>query len=558
EDSPRGLSFNASKLIPTDWARHIRYDDRLASGQDIAFYGGLYATYDFVFGMVPATFDAVYHRSLSDDSQSRRQPDFEFAVQERLAVIESLAERLPHAPNEKRPVLNSLMRAQALFIRRFLDENPESRRTVNKAVFERSIPSFPWDVLTTGAATTLVVSVCFPPYSDASAVTVAKRINESGNVVDVLCCDMSEVRGIDLSLELLVLGLVGSAIEVTSDVSFSNWSNIRQFVSEGVELAETLDAWPYEQLYSRAMWPASHILAAAIKLRRPSTHWVAEFSDPLSRDVGGRPRPGTLPDDQFVDQLLASASNACGIELPVASSVFALAELLPYALADEVVFTNGAQMRYMLSYCPSDELTQLVEEKATIAPHPVPSDELYRLVKAVGPDHGDKVALGYFGSFYENRSLQDLLLALSTVPDEVRRGVALDVYTAQGDQLEQVITDRALGDIVSVRSTVGYLEFLNLTTQYDCLVVEDAVTSQTHQENPYLPSKWSDYRGSGTAVWAFTEPGSTLSGLSPQYQTHLGDTTAAVATLTELVDHSARSERDLATAADATPNEPGH
>jgi hypothetical protein len=205
-------------------------------------------------------------------------------------------------------------------------------------------------------------------------------------------------------------------------------------------------------------------------------------------------------------------------------------------------------MRYMLSYCPSDELARLVESKAVIAPHPIPTEELYRLVTAEAPDWGYRATLAYFGSFYENRSLLDLLLALSAIPEPLRRLVALDVYTDQNERLHQVIMDQALGDTVKVRPTVGYLQFLNLTTKYDCLVVEDAITSQTHPENPYLPSKWSDYRGSGTAVWAFTEPNSTLSSLAPEYETHLGDTMGAVATLTELVDRFAGPKRDRAAA----------
>ena len=48
---------------------------------------------------------------------------------------------------------------------------------------------------------------------------------------------------------------------------------------------------------------------------------------------------------------------------------------------------------------------------------------------------------------------------------------------------------------------VRYLEFLNLTTKFDCLIVNDAATGASHARNPYLPSKWADYRGAGTPVW---------------------------------------------------------
>lgn len=45
----------------------------------------------------------------------------------------------------------------------------------------------------------------------------------------------------------------------------------------------------------------------------------------------------------------------------------------------------------------------------------------------------------------------------------------------------------------------------------DVLLVNDAVTPPGGTVNPFLPSKWSDYRGSSTPVWAIVEEGSSLS-----------------------------------------------
>ena len=67
------------------------------------------------------------------------------------------------------------------------------------------------------------------------------------------------------------------------------------------------------------------------------------------------------------------------------------------------------------------------------------------------------------------------------------------------------------------------LEFLNLTTQFDVLVVNDAATTAHHEVNPYLPSKVADYRGSGTPVWAICEPGSVLATLDFEHRSDLGD-----------------------------------
>lgn len=536
EDCPRGLSFNASKLIPTDWARAVLYDIRLSSGQDIAFYAGIYGRYDFDFAVVPAHLESTYYRALSESSQSRRDLSFDFAIRERLDVLESLARSLARARLSKHRLITSLMRSQALFMRRYLDAHPEDRYAVNTAVRARSVEPFPWDVLTRGAAKTLVTSVCFPPFSDASAVTVAKRIVESGDVVDAVSADMSQYRQRDSTLDLLVSGLVGSRMTVLSRIGFSDWTSAREFCLEGWRRLEqhVRRRWPYETLYSRAMWPASHVLAALIKLRRPETRWVAEFSDPLSRTVEGAIRLGPFEPDELTEELMAGASRAAGRKLLEPTTVFDLAETLPFALADELVFTNQHQMDYMLGYSPA--LAELARSKAVVRPHPVPLPEFYRLADTEGPVASDRVRLAYFGGFYANRSLTEVFAALSRLPLKRRRRFTFDLFTDDRQSLEKVISEMSLFDVVSIRTPVPYLTFLHLTTSYDCLVVNDASTASTHTGNPYLPSKWSDYRGSGTAVWAIVEPGSTMAALPAEYSSPLGDAEKAAQVLESLLD----------------------
>ena len=80
------------------------------------------------------------------------------------------------------------------------------------------------------------------------------------------------------------------------------------------------------------------------------------------------------------------------------------------------------------------------------------------------------------------------------------------------------------------------LEFLNLTTRFDVLVVNDAETTAHHRVNPYLPSKLADYVGSGTPVWAICEDGSELSEMEGiAYKSRLGDIDATLACLRRLL-----------------------
>ena len=65
--------------------------------------------------------------------------------------------------------------------------------------------------------------------------------------------------------------------------------------------------------------------------------------------------------------------------------------------------------------------------------------------------------------------------------------------------------------------------------------MNDASTSGTHEFNPYLPSKLSDYVGSGTRVWGLVEAGSPLSGEALDFASPIGDVSAARAVLTRMV-----------------------
>ena len=63
----------------------------------------------------------------------------------------------------------------------------------------------------------------------------------------------------------------------------------------------------------------------------------------------------------------------------------------------------------------------------------------------------------------------------------------------------------------------------------------DARVAEIHGINPYLPSKYSDYLGSGSKIWAITEAGSMLSEMPVDAQTHLGDIDGARNILLEMV-----------------------
>src|SRR5690606_8881407 len=104
-----------------------------------------------------------------------------------------------------------------------------------------------------------------------------------------------------------------------------------------------------------------------------------------------------------------------------------------------------------------------------------------------------------------------LLDALAGLPRGLRDRLLVHVFTSKVDELAESVGDAGLADVVRVNPYVPYLEFLNLADRMDVLLVNDAVTPPGGTVNPFLPSKWSDYRGSSTPVWAIVEEGSSLS-----------------------------------------------
>lgn len=382
-------------------------------------------------------------------------------------------------------------------------------------------------VTATPPARRLVASYCFPPYSDTAAIVAAKRVAEHGEPVDVVFNAMDAIRTRDSGLVRLCGGLVRRWAAVPSRTAFSSWSSIGDFQRLGLaEVARwEVEQGPYTSLYSRAQFAASHFLAAEVKLTRPGIVWDAEFSDPVSHDVRGDVRSSPAADDRSLRRLRDAVEGA-GFRPPAGLNAFEWCEVVAFALADRVIFTNTHQRDFMLEACHDRQLAARVEQVAVVSPHPTPPPELYAVAD---PDLRLDPALrhlGYFGNFYANRGLSLVLDALGLLPEATRERLALHVFTTDPDELGSEVARRGLSGQVHPRPFVGYLDFLALASRMDCLLVNDAV-SPPGGRNPFLPSKWSDYRGSGTPVWGIVEEGSPLDAQPLDHRSPVEHVTAA-------------------------------
>lgn len=384
----------------------------------------------------------------------------------------------------------------------------------------------------------VVISYCFPPYADTAAVVAAKRVREFGRPVRVVSNAMDKIRKQDASLQKIAGGLVRELSIQKTPTAFSSWPSISTFTAAAVEQVErwSADGHTPTWMYSRAQFTASNIAAAMVKRAHPDVFWVAEFSDPLAHDVKGGKRSAPVDLESDLARELLHTFEDRGIHVDDPGNVYEVCESLTYALADVVIFTNTAQRDYMASTCADGGLRDALPSKAVVIPHPRPPRQLFDLATPEYELDPRKINVGYFGNFYANRGLGEVLGALETVPTDVRDALRVHVFTPKVEEFRTVVARHSLDGVVFGNEPLPYLEFLALADRMDILYVNDATTALGTDlpANPFLPSKVSDYLGSSAQVWAAVEEGSPMSKLDLSYVSPANHLTATMLMLTNL------------------------
>lgn len=405
----------------------------------------------------------------------------------------------------------------------------------------------------------LAVLYNFSPYTDTGAVVASKRIRASGDSYDVIACSFAHRKKIDNTIERIAEPYVSSKHFLPMTPSWATWSAFKAYALRASRIAQDKinSGSQYDFFYTRAMWAPSHYAGVLIKKLNPSLKWTAEFSDPLSLDVEGLPRGGAPLDDEFVNDLTRPIESEFGVIPEEKRTIFSLAEIIAYAHADEIVFTNDHQKSIMLSHIYSDKLKQRVEEKSTVSNHPTLPSEFYEAEVVNYEVDSNLVNLAYFGEFYATRGLTEVTTAIRMLPEKYRSLVHLHVFTnyipvsgsgarprGMSAQAYNNLVNRAISGVgahgieqqVTLNGSLPYLKFLGITKKFDYLLVNDARSGEHHSVNPYLPSKWSDYAGSESKSWAFVEDGSSLSLKPATVQTPLGDITAIANGLIRIIE----------------------
>src|SRR5699024_7239720 len=188
---------------------------------------------------------------------------------------------------------------------------------------------------------------------------------------------------------------------------------------------------------------------------------------------------------------------------------FNLSELIPFALADELVFTNENQLEFMISRFNEEE-KNFIRNKATVSHHPTLSSEYYHIDNAQVEVEESIVNIAYFGNFYSRRGYHQFTSLVNDLNEQFNLTFKLHIYTNL-NQLEENSIIELQQNNVSIYEYLPFTEFLNASTKFDILLISDANTKEDKPINPYLPSKLSDYLGSGRPILAITEDTSVMS-----------------------------------------------
>lgn len=536
------LGFNACKVFPTALARRHSYLEELKSGEDVAYFANLLESEDLCVTVPSPAQDQAYVRTIREGSVSRQEQSFDFSITQRLQVIAAL--RKIEVPQANQAALDSLIHSQFGFIQRFLKNHPDQVQAAIEEAVQLGITGLNWEPLRPQKARRLVFSYCFPPYADTSANVAAKVIRAQGELVDVYYAKMDRVRAQDDSTNLIVEPFVVHSEIIDKEPSFAHWPLITAFAQDAAGRAtrRALIHGQYETMYSRALWSGSHVAAALYKKTHPLVKWEAEFSDPLGVGSNGKQREGKITPGRCTRTLQKMIRKS---QWPEAlwETHFELTELVTLIYADEVVFTNQNQQEVMLARYPRS-LQEHVKAKSVVRHHLTPTPEMYTLVHSQFTLPTDRINIGYFGNFYANRGVDDVLSAIEMLPQNEREAIRLHIFTSKPDAVQQQIWNRPCAAHVELHEYVPYLEFLNISAQFDALVVTDTdIRGTEFHANPFLPSKYSDYIGAGVPVWGIVNEGSPLSTLKLDYVSEGGHVEEANKVLKLLKANQEKGER---------------
>ena len=526
------IVITTNKIIPTINVKNSQFNPELTNGVDIAYYAVFYPENDFEFYVINKDIEANYYRLWRHGSISRQDLSYEFNINNRLKVMDDINKGLKKAKTqEMKNFIKSLTGGQVVKINEYIEKYPQDYDKVLEDILSHDYEFFPYKYLNEDLSKLnnekreLIISYAFSPTNTTTSNVVAKRILSEKKNVDVICASLDDIKK-DFTLEKVVSEYIVNKYTVNSNFS-TEWNNILNFMNEGIKLINN-----YENIYSRANFVHSHFLALEYKLSNPNTYWRAEFSDPLIYTFGNRHLSGKLEDEEYVNRINEILKEKDLKLISTEDDINCVCEYLTFIFADEIIFTNESQKDLMIDTLP---FKVDINDKYIISPHPTLEEKYYHIKEINYPLDKNYINFAYFGVIFSNRSFEDFINAFDNISDEYKDKIRLHLFTPNRILFEQIL-NREILDKTTINNNIDYLEFLNLSTKFDVLIVEDSFTKGHFIKNPYLPSKISDYNGSNTTIWAICEKNSEMSKLDIEYKSYINDIDSNINTLNSIMN----------------------
>lgn len=370
----------------------------------------------------------------------------------------------------------------------------------------------------------LIVSFKFPPDDDISGIVVAKRIIVDGSQVDVLQNGLDDESAYFEAVDEFINERLYTSVDAKRD----SVDCIFDYIAQGMDLIGKRE---YGEIYSRSWYMSNHYLALEYKFAHPNVKWTAEFSDPVLLNMKGNVKnykSAVLDREEYINRVnsrisdLNESQNSNFKLLDNPNNTFYMAEYLTFLFADKIIFTNENQRDIILK--SHEELRELVMEKSEIILHPTLDSQYYELKQSDIELNENDINIAYFGGFYYIlRHFESLFYAYESLNHKHKDRIKFHLFLNDDEFINILIEPLQFKDNIIIRKPLEYLEFLNATTKFDILLVNDTVTADSFDLNPYLPSKLSDYKGSGRDIWAIYEDKSTLSKLDVKYKSDTFD-----------------------------------